>query len=94
MSVIKDNDAVLAAVKSGRIPKERLNESVKRILELKERPRFAKVLFEEKKSREIKTKIEALSKQIMMKNFKDSLDSKSSQWPQIRGEAEVRPAAP
>jgi beta-N-acetylhexosaminidase len=85
----KAYDAVLAAVKSGRISRRRLNESVGRILELKDRPRFAKVLFEEKKSREIKTKIESLSKQIMLKNFKDSLDSKSSQWPQIRADQEV-----
>lgn len=85
----KAYDSVLAAVRSGRISKERLDESVKRILELKDRPRFAKVMFEEKKSREIKTKVESLSKQIMQKNFKDSLDSKSSQWPQIRGDNEV-----
>jgi beta-N-acetylhexosaminidase len=82
-------DSMVAAVKSGRIPKERLNDSVRRILELKDRPRFANSKFEQKKTNEIKIRLEGLSKKIMQKNFKDSLDSKTSQWPQIRGEDEV-----
>lgn len=82
-------EGMVAAVKSGRIAKERLNESVRRILEIKDRPRFAKNLFQEKKTREIKIRLEGLSKKIMRKNFKDAFDSKTSQWPQIRGEDEV-----
>lgn len=82
-------ESMVTAVKSGRIAKERLDESVKRILEIKDRPRFATNIFQEKKTKEIKMRLEGLSKKIMRKNFKDALDSKTSQWPQIRGENEV-----
>lgn len=74
-------EAMVAAVKSGRITPERLNESVARILEAKNQLRKPLFNIGEKKSREIKTKLEALSREIMQKNFKDALKSKTSQWP-------------
>lgn len=76
-------EAMVHAVKSGRITKERLNESVARILEIKSQLTKPLMKFEEKKSFDIKTKLEALSREIMRKNFKEALDSKTTQWPEI-----------
>ncbi len=77
-------EALLAAVKSGRISKSRLDESVRRIFEAKDRPKFASTIIDLKRSAEIKTRVEKLSKDVMQKNFKDAMESKSTQWPQIR----------
>lgn len=82
-------ESMVAAVKSGRIAQERLDESVRRIFEIKDRPRFAKNLFQEKSSKEIGIRLEGLSKKIMHKNLKNALDSKTSQWPQVDGEKKV-----
>ncbi len=82
-------ESMQAAVKSGRIPMARLNESVRRILELKLQPKFSGIKFERAKSIELKSKMEALSRDVMRKNFKSAMDSKSSAWPKIQAETRV-----
>lgn len=73
--------AMVEAVNTGRISEERLNESVERILSAKASMRKSPVKLENNKSLEIKTRLEALSREIMEKNFKDALKSKTSLWP-------------
>ena len=82
-------EAMVAAVKTGRIPMDRLNESVARILEVKAQLKKPLLQVEEKKSIDIKTKLEALSREIMRKNFKEAVKSKSSQWPAIDSDTQV-----
>ncbi len=82
-------ESMVAAVKTGRIPKERLNESVARILEIKGQIKPMKLKFEEQKSHEIKTKIEAMSREVMKKNFSDAVDGKTSQLPQFNKSGHV-----
>lgn len=82
-------EAMMTAVKSGRISEERLNESVARILEAKSTLRKPLVQVEDKKSREIKTKLEALSREIMQKNFKDAVKAKTSLWPVLDKKSRV-----
>lgn len=82
-------DAVVAAAKSGRISEERLNESVTRILEAKAQLKPSFIRFEEKKTKDLRLKLEALSKEVMQKNFKDAMDSKTSMWPAVTPETRV-----
>jgi beta-N-acetylhexosaminidase len=82
-------EAMVAAVKSGRISKGRLDESVNRILQVKNALKKPLFKIEEKKSLEIKTKLEALSREIMQKNFKDALKAKTSQWPAVQKSTKV-----
>lgn len=74
-------EALVAAVKEGRIPTERLNNSVVRILEAKSSLQREGLKNLSEKSTSLRTKLEALSREIMRKNFKDSLKSKTSKWP-------------
>jgi len=82
-------ESMVKAVKSGRVSLERLDESVTRILETKAQIKRPSIKFEEKKSHDIKIKLEALSREIMRKNFKDALGSKTSQWPVIKKNTRV-----
>jgi beta-N-acetylhexosaminidase len=82
-------EAMVAAVKIGRIPMDRLNQSVARILETKTQIKKPLLRVDEKKSLDIKTKLEALSREIMLKNFKEAIKSKTSQWPTVDGDTRV-----
>lgn len=81
--------AMVAAVKSGRISEDRLNESVARILETKKLSVKKSFHFEKNKSLEIRSRLEALSREIMHKNFQDAIKSKTSQWPEIQSQTDV-----
>lgn len=82
-------EAVVQAVKSGRISNDRLNESVARILETKNQIKPMSFKFEEKKNWNIKTKIEAMSREVMEKNFKQSTEGKTSSWPEVKPDTHV-----
>lgn len=82
-------EAMVAAVKIGRIPMDRLNQSVARILETKTQLKKPLLRVDKKKSLDIKTKLEALSREIMLKNFKEAIKSKTSQWPTVDSDTRV-----
>ena len=78
-------EAMLAAVKTGRITSDRLDQSVRRILVLKSPPRkdASPFLPNTARVREYKAKLEALSREVMKKNFRHALGKKSAQWPKV-----------
>lgn len=85
---------VLKAVKSGRISRERLNESVKRILTVKLEPKYTGFEFMPQTTRELKLKVEGLSKQIMQHSFKKSVDSSQFNWPSLDSKNQVLVLSP
>lgn len=82
-------EALVAAVKSERISQDRLNESVRRILKVKLTPKAFLTKYEPKKSQEQRLHLEALSREVMRKNFKKSIDAKSARWPKVSEETKV-----
>lgn len=72
--------AVLEAVRSGRIPESQLNESVDRILASKARLRPV-ARPESRRVQEAFKKLDELSKSILKRNFKYAADSVSNPWP-------------
>lgn len=79
----------LAAVKSGRISEARLRESVERVLEYKIKMGIAPFKFSDKDAKTSIAALEALSKQVLQKNFRMALENRSVPWPEITPETRV-----
>lgn len=75
--------AMLTAVSDGRISRDRLNESVVRILEAKSQLKPGSQKIDERKALTAARKLEILSKEVMQKNFKIALEQKRD-WPEIK----------
>jgi beta-N-acetylhexosaminidase len=82
-------EAMVKAVKTGRIPLSRLDESVARILDVKDKIKPMNFKFERKKILDVKTKIEAMSREVMEHNFKQSTDGQTTRLPQINPNTKV-----
>lgn len=75
--------AMVKAVKSGRISEERLNESVRRILAAKKAMQIKPTPMDRQKALAAIKKLESLSKEIMSQNFKYAIEESSKTWPAV-----------
>jgi beta-glucosidase-like glycosyl hydrolase len=82
-------EALFAAVKSGRISEERLNESVGRILSYKKNMNLESFAYNEKKTRAAIGVLENLSREVLKKNFRLSMAGKTASWPRVRKNSEA-----
>lgn len=81
--------AVVQAVRSGRIPVSRLNESVLRILEAKGNMSTAAFKPDRKRSTAALQQLEDLSRTVMKKNFEYALETLTEPWPLVDTETKV-----
>lgn len=79
-------EALYAAVKNGQIDEARLKESVLRILNYKKEMKLGPFEFEQKKARLAITALDALSREVLKKNFRQSLAGKTAAWPEVTSE--------
>lgn len=75
--------ALMKAVNEGRISRDRLNESVVRILEAKQQLALGSSKIDENRALTAARKLEKLAKEVMQKNFKMALEQKKD-WPEIK----------
>ncbi len=77
--------AMLDAVNDGRISRDRLNDSVVRILESKAQLKLSSGKIDERKAIVAARKLEVMSRDVMQKNFKTAMESKKD-WPEIKAD--------
>ncbi len=77
--------SMLDAVNDGRISRDRLNESVVRILEMKNQLKLTSLKIDERKAITAARKLEIMSKEVMQKNFKIALEHRK-EWPEVKPE--------
>jgi beta-N-acetylhexosaminidase len=82
-------EAMIKAVKAGRISQARLDESVERILQVKNQIKPVNFKFEQERIRDVKTKIEAMSREVIEHNFKQSTDGQTTRFPHISPNTKV-----
>lgn len=75
--------AMLQAVNDGRISRDRLNESVVRILEAKSQLKLSPAKIDERKALLAARKLEVLSRDVMQKNFKTAMEGRR-EWPEMK----------
>lgn len=80
--------AILKAVKSGKISRERLDESVKRILAAKAALTPPPQL-EPAKVKAVFNKLDTLSKEVLKRNFKFAADEAAKNWPDVKSDTRV-----
>lgn len=86
MNQRKAYDAVLKAVKTGKISPERLNESVTRILNAKASSATA-LKFDAKKALGAFQRLDVLSKEVLKRNFKIASQAAKREWPEAKAES-------
>lgn len=80
---------MLVALGSGRISKERLDESVKRILEMKLQMKIAEGKVDIRQADEAVRRLEAMSKEVMRRNFNIALEEKANPWPTVTADTKT-----
>lgn len=80
-------EAMVEAVKSGRISMERLDETVKRVLAAK--ASIKPFGFAPKRALESKERLKTLAREVMRKNFREGVKGKTARWPKLDEDAEV-----
>lgn len=85
----KAYNAFLAAVNSGRISDARLKESVMRILSFKQKMKLGPFKFDDKKTQTAVAELEKLSRDVLSKNFRQSLMGKTAKWPDLAPETKM-----
>jgi beta-N-acetylhexosaminidase len=76
-------NAMLAAVNSGRISEARLKESVLRILNYKKDLKLGPFQYDETKTQTAIAAVEKLSREVLSKNFRQSVKGKTAKWPEL-----------
>jgi beta-N-acetylhexosaminidase len=76
-------NAVLAAVESGRISKARLKDSISRILNYKQLLKLGHFAYNAKQNIAAIDVLDDLSREVLKKNFRLSLQGKTAHWPQV-----------
>jgi len=75
--------AMIQAVNDGRISRDRLNESVVRILEAKSQLKLSPAKIDERKAMVAARKLEVLARDVMQKNFKTAMEH-HKEWPEVK----------